>query len=253
MTHRGTAPARVRVVADRKLVLIQIDGLSSARLRRAIADGTMPTVGKLAEGGLRLFGCTIAAPPSTPVFQSALLYGPQRIVHGYTWFDRQRGRVCRMDVPEDIARVEAQLRDGTHRSPLLQVARGVSYFMGFMGGAVCAAFTLANGMRPRSHFRTERIIGSLLRATTHVPGEMARGLADLAHFVWTTGSARFEWDWLAMRVLCATYFEEVSTAYAVADVRRGVPMVYIDYVAYDEAAHRRGPDHEVSWRQLARI
>ena len=240
-------------MAAPKLLLIQIDGLSSSRLRRAIADGTMPEMAALSNGGRRLFGRTSAGPPSTPVFQSALLYGSQRIVHGYTWFDRERGRVCRMDVPEDIARVEALLVAGTHRSPLFKVARGASYFMGFIGGAARAAFTLANGLRPRHHYRTERIAGALVRASVHAPGELARAVADMVGFVRATGQSRFEWDWLSMRVLCATYFEEVSATFAAADLRRGVPLVYIDYVAYDEAAHRRGPDHPVSWQQLARI
>jgi Type I phosphodiesterase / nucleotide pyrophosphatase len=235
-----------------KVLLIQLDGLSSTRLLRAISDGTMPTVAELSDGGRRVFGRTSVAPPSTPVFQAALLYGKQRIVHGYTWFDRERGRVCRMDVPEDIARMEGQLQAGSPQSPLLKVLRGASYFVGFLGGAVKSAFTLANGMRPRYQYRTERILGALLRATVQVPREAGRGTADLVRSL-GQGPSRLEWDWLSMRVLCATYFEEVSTTFAAADLRRGVPIVFIDYVAYDEAAHRRGPDHPVALEQLARI
>ena len=254
MTHRGMRRADLRLVPP-KLLLIQLDGLSSARLRRAISDGTMPTVAALSDAGRRVFGRTSAAPPSTPVFQAALLYGKQRIVHGYTWFDRERGRVCRMDVPEDIARIEDQLQRGTTQSPLLKVLRGASYFVGFLGGAVRSAFTLANGMRPRYQYRTERILGALLRATAAVPTEATLGAADLLRFALQThpGPARLELDWLSMRILCATYFEEVSTTFAAADIRRGVPLVFIDYVAYDEAAHRRGPDHPVCWEQLRRI
>jgi hypothetical protein len=240
-------------VPARKLLLIQIDGLSSARVRRAIAAGMMPAVAELSDGGRCLHSRTSATPPSTPVFQSALIYGAQHIVHGYTWFDRERGRVCRMDVPEDIARVEGELAAGAGRSPLFQVAGAASYFMGFLGGAVRALFTIADGMRPARYFRTERLFGALVRSTVRMPFELARGIADLYRFWQRTGMSRFEWDWLAMRVLCSTYFEEVATALAAADLRRGTPMIYIDFLAYDEAAHRRGPDAPVCWEQLERI
>jgi hypothetical protein len=237
----------------RRLLLIQIDGLASSRLRRAIADGTMPAVAALSDSGRRIESRTCAVPPSTPVFQSALVYGPQRVVHGYAWFDRERGRVCRMDVPEDIARIEVQLLQHAGRRPLFQVLGAACYFSNILGGAVRAVFTIADGMLPRRAYRTERLVGAFARATARAPVELARGVVDLFRFRQRSGTTRFEWDWLAMRVLVSTYFEEISTTLAAADLRRGAPMVYIDFLAYDECAHRRGPDDPVCWVQLARI
>jgi hypothetical protein len=83
--------------------------------------------------------------------------------------------------------------------------------------------------------------------------ELARGAFDLARFAARERTLAFEWNWLAMRTLHATLFEELSMISATADLRAGAPIVFIDFIAYDEAAHRRGPDHPVALEQLARI
>ncbi len=237
-------------MTKRRLLLIQIDGLSSARLRRAIDGGAVPALAGLSRGGQNLYARRSATPPSTPVFQSALLWGRQAVVHGYTWFDRDTGRVRRMDVPEDIALVEEQLeRQATPRRSLFKITRAASYFITYLGGAVRVGFTVAGGLFPSRGFRTAVVARGLWRATGDLPGELARGVLDLAR---RDGHGR-EWGFLAMRLLWATYFEEIGVGNAVADMRRGAPLVYINFVAYDETAHRRGPDHPEALRELPRI
>jgi hypothetical protein len=46
---------------------------------------------------------------------------------------------------------------------------------------------------------------------------------------------------------------DAGTELALADIRRGVPRVYIDYLGYDEYAHRRGPDSELALYNLRGI
>src|SRR5205085_76726 len=46
---------------------------------------------------------------------------------------------------------------------------------------------------------------------------------------------------------------ELSTQGAVLDVLRGVPIIYLDYLGYDEYAHRRGPDSELALYNLVGI
>lgn len=174
-------------------------------------------------------------------------------MHGYAWFDREAGLIRRFDVPEDIAHVENQLRAASREPPLLAIAGAAGYFLTFLGGAARALFTLANGMRPSKGWRTPRHALALVRATLRAPGELVRALADAVRFAFRERTMAFEGTWLAMRVLYATYFEELSLSAALADLAAGAPIVYLDFVAYDEAAHRRGPDHPVAYAQLRRI
>jgi hypothetical protein len=233
-------------------LLIQIDGLSSARLLRAISAGLVPNLAALTGGGARVVGRTSAAPPSTPVFQGALLYGAQRVVHGYTWFDRAAGRVRRMDVPDDIALVEDQLERASPRHPLFRVAGAAAYFTSFVGGAARVAFTVASGLFPQRGFRARQVARGLLRAARRLPAEAAAALADFARHA-RDAEVDQELGYLAMRVVGATFFEEVGTRHAVADLEEGRPLVYIDFFGYDDVAHRRGPDHPEAFAQLPRI
>jgi hypothetical protein len=215
-------------------------------------QGMMPAMTRLCREA-RVQTRRSSGPPSTPVFHSALMYGQHEVVHGYSWFDREAGRICRMDVPDDISSMEAKLVAQSAFRPLLDGHGTSTYFMTFLGGAAKALFTLANGLAPSKITRTGALLKGLLRASASLPLELAKGVIDMVRFVRQQRSAAFEPTWLAMRVLHATYFEEISTIYAALDLQGGNRIVYIDFVAYDEAAHRRGPDHPVAMEQLRRI
>ncbi|MBI4511253.1 MAG: alkaline phosphatase family protein [Deltaproteobacteria bacterium] len=237
----------------RRLLLVQIDGLSGRRLKAAMAAGILPSASELCKGPAREIARATVVPPSTPAFHSALLYGRQNVVHGYTWFDRQAGIIRRFDVPDDVAQVEAQLRQKSRRPPLLSVRGSVSYFLTFLGGTARALFTFATGILPSRWWRTRLLFTAAIRAVFVAPLELLSGLIDLARFARRERTLRFEWNWLLMRVLYASLWEELATISAIADLREGSPIVVLNFVAYDEAAHRRGPDDPVAMAQLERI
>ena len=236
----------------RRLLIIQIDGLSGSRFERALAEGRMPHV---AAHCRRPAGWSrrIESAPSTPAFHSAILYGRQRLVHGYTWFDRERGIVCRFDCPDDVAAVEAQLAAGASRPPLLARKGTTSYLITFVGGAGRAFLTFATGLLPAPFWRKSHITLGLLRGAMRAPYELAAGLFDMAAFVAKHRTTLFEWNWLAMRLLHAVALEEIGTRSAVHDLTEGAGIVYANFIAYDEASHRRGPEHPVALAQLVRI
>jgi hypothetical protein len=145
------------------------------------------------------------------------------------------------------------LRAAASRPPLFAALHGVSYWMSFLGGAARSLFTIASGILPRQGLRTARLVAGVLAAAARLPREVARAAWDMARFVNSERTIQHEWDFLAMRLLHATLFEEVMTHHVLADLAAGAPFVYLDYIAYDEASHRRGPDHPVPFEQLARI
>ena len=56
-----------------------------------------------------------------------------------------------------------------------------------------------------------------------------------------------------MRLFVSVIMRDVSTQGAVLDILRGVPRVFLDYLGYDEYAHRRGPDAELALFNLQGI
>ncbi|MFH0900489.1 MAG: alkaline phosphatase family protein [Pseudomonadota bacterium] len=235
------------------MLLIQIDGLAASRLVRAMSGGVMPAMACFCLDRADSIAHVTMVPSSTPAFQSTLLYGQQQIVHGYSWFDRSHGIIRRFDVPEDISHVERQLQRAARRPPLLAIAGTVSYLAIFIGGAGRALLNIARGLGPSHWWRASRLGAGALKALLAIPSEVARAGGDMIRFVRSSTSRANEWNWLAMRVLHASFLEELSIASAVADLRSHAPIVYLDFLAYDEASHRRGPEHPVAIEQLRRI
>src|SRR5512146_873301 len=96
--------------SGRRLVLIQLDGVSHERLRWAIRTGHMPFLARrLDEGRLDVSRAYSGAPASTPAFQAGMMYGVAPSVPGFVWYDRHHGREVRMDRATDAAAMEASL------------------------------------------------------------------------------------------------------------------------------------------------
>ena len=138
LVRRGVAAAPV-APSRRRVVLLQIDGLSSRRLRQALARGDMPHLERWIDSGQAHLHCLRAASaPSTPVFTAGLLYGARGGVPGFAWYDRRLGRHVRMDLAEDVSAVESGLVGD--RRPLLD--GGTSYGTIWPGGAADAFFNV---------------------------------------------------------------------------------------------------------------
>ncbi len=258
IVRRGVAAAPVDP-ARRRLVLLQIDGLSSRRLRHALARGDMPHLKRwLDSGQARLRSLTSASAPSTPVFTAGLLYGARGGVPGFGWYDRSLGRQVRMDLAEDVSALEAGLCGA--RRPLLD--GGTSYGTIWPGGAADAFFNVvlfnygatSTGKLVRNAYdklvSTAAGVAIAGRVASRFALELAVGLWDFVRWCRRIHSTRFEWRFLYMRLFVSVIMRDVSTQAAIVDILRGVPCIFIDYLGYDEYAHRRGPDSELALYNL---
>ena len=248
--------------ARRRLILLQIDGLSSKWLERALSRGYFPHLSRrLAAGQFQWKRLTTVNAPSTPVFQAGLLYGEFGGIPGFGWYDRRLGRVVRMDLAEDCEAVQKDLDHGHDRTPgapTLLDDGGVSYGTIFTGRATDTFFNVIRWARPDSTpaERTPEpskntwdrlasvamwsVIGT--RLWKPLVMELGTGVWDLARFFHRERTTRFEWRFLYMRLFTSVVLREIETFGIILDVFRGVPVLYADYFGYDEYAHRRGPD-----------
>jgi len=247
----------------RRLVLVQVDGVSHRRLERAMADGWMPALAaRLASGRHLLATSRSGAPASTPAFQAGLFYGVSPSVPGFVWFDRETRREVRMDRPEDAAGVERRL---ARRAPGL-LRGGTSYFSIFSGGAALPHFCLS-GLAGDSeldwtapHVGAWDALASTLaqsvvtaRGALRVFHEAGEGLWDGVRWSLTLGRMKHEPRFFAHRLIFGAIFRELAVQGILVDLSRGIPAVFVDFIGFDETAHRRGPDAEAAQRCLATI
>jgi hypothetical protein len=246
---------------ERRLAIVQLDGVSRARLEQAIAEGYMPYLAsRLRVGRHALSSIRSGAPASTPAFQAGLFYGVSPSVPGYVWFDRRTGREVRMDRAEDAAALEAKLSCG--RPGLLR--GGVSYFSIFSGGASAPRFCLSGLAGDLDlewygrHFGAWDAVASILahsvtatRGAFRVAHEVGEGVIDGLRWSLALGRVKHEPLFLARRVLFDGLLRELALQGILVDMSRGIPAIYVDFIGYDETAHRRGPDARSAMRKLA--
>jgi hypothetical protein len=246
----------------RRLVIVQLDGVSRTRLERAMADGDMPALAaRLSHGGHAVSSCRSGAPASTPAFQAGLFYGVSPSVPGFVWLDRETGREVRMDRAADAAHVEGTL-SRTGGAPLLR--GGTAYFSIFSGGAALPHFCLsglagelelewyeANLGPPDALASTIAHSVTAARSAVLLAHEIGAGIVDGVRWAAALGRLKHEPRFLVHRLLIGAVLRELAVQGILLDLSRGIPVVYVDFLGFDEYAHRRGPDSPAALRNLA--
>lgn len=247
----GAAPA---ASPRRRLLIVQIDGLSRAVLEQALAAGCMPSLRRLLQRrGYRLSPMSVGLPTSTPAFQIAAMYGVRPDIPGFHYHDKRR----RADVYFPRAGDAALVEDAHARGRRGILAGGSAYGCVFTGGAVNNVFNFAMLKRPTGRgllrvvsafvvlswvivkcvtLTTLETIRAMLRLVADPVGETARG-----------------WRWLGLKVALSVWVRELFTLVTARDLYAGVRAIYVNYVDYDVFAHSFGPRHRRSLRALRRI
>ncbi|MGH7354808.1 MAG: hypothetical protein ACRELS_09575 [Candidatus Rokuibacteriota bacterium] len=134
----GRAPS----AGARRLLIVQIDGLSRVALREGLAAGHAPFLrALLADGTLRFEPMSVGLPTSTPAFQMAAMYGVRPDIPGFHYHDRRRGGDVHFPRGGDAAWVEASQAGGRRGivsggsarlpTPLTHPVQLYPYFLGY--------------------------------------------------------------------------------------------------------------------------
>lgn len=238
MDTQGTEPG---------LIIIQIDGLSKEQLEAAIAKKRMPFVTKLLHTeNYQLHTLYSGLPSSTPAFQGELFYGKKCAVPAFSFITQHNGQVVHMYQAAAAQQFEKILEKQTQG--LLK--GGSSYSNVFTGGAAEVNFC-ATSMGWDGLFKN-----------TNAPTVLAFVLLNLYSFirVFLLGILEFfiaitdffrglilgkdflrELLMIPSRVAIAILLRELITIGAKLDIARGMPIIHLNFLGYDEQAHRRGP------------
>ena len=247
----GPAPERSR---RRRLLVVQIDGLSRAVLEYALARGYMPFLARLLRRqGFRLEPMSVGLPTSTPTFQMGAFYGVEPDIPGFHYHDKRRGDDVYFPRGGDAAWVERprpgpaghprerqRLRLRLHRrrgeqpvqlrQPQAPHRRGAPARPGGVRGA-----GLGGDQGHRSH-----------------PGRAGRAPC-FGFFADPVGETARGWKWLALKIGISVWVRHLFTLATSRDLYAGVPAVYVNYLDYDVFAHAFGPRHRRALRSLRRI
>ena len=242
----------------RRFLIVQIDGLSRTLLDRALAGGSLRGLRRLlASGRLARRDLSVGLPASTPAFQAAIMYGGRPDIPGFHFYDKRAGRELHFP-----ARGVADLVERRHAEGRPGILEGGScYGCVFTGGAADSLWTFARLKRLARAGRGVRraALSALLLAwvalkrvgLTLVTLVRVAGRAILAL---AAGRVNLRWSMeaLLLDIGVSIWVRELFTLLVSADLYRGVPAIYVNFIDYDVFAHAYGPADRLAFRALRR-
>ncbi|MCW9050268.1 MAG: endonuclease/exonuclease/phosphatase family protein [Deltaproteobacteria bacterium] len=233
------------------LLMIQLDGLSRREFERALKSGEVPFMQRLIQREHYQVKTQYSGlPASTPAFQAELFYGVKNAVPAFTFNDPQLGRMIRMYEPEAASHFELLLANSGNQSLL---TGGSVYAGNFTGGSEEAHFCpAAMGWGPSLRSANPFVVFlllmsnlySFLRTAVLLPLELVLALVDFARGLSRGYDFFKELKFVPTRVAICILLRELAVIGAKIDMARGLPIIHLNFLGYDEQAHRRGPSSQ---------
>jgi uncharacterized membrane protein YvlD (DUF360 family) len=250
------------------VLFLQIDSLSYDTARRAVRDGSMPTLAAwLREGSHTMTTWHTDWSSQTGAEVSGILHGTNHDIFGFRWYDKERDHVCRVSHPVDAAAIERRISDGRG----LLAGGGASRGNLFTGDAPHVSLTMSalahllpgGGRRER---RARERLGAGYYAYFASPVNALRTIAvalvDVGRELMAAArerraDVRPRVDRGGIYPLArpgATVIARDVVVFAILeDMLAGRPVVYCDFLGYDEAAHHAGLERADSLAVLRSI
>jgi hypothetical protein len=236
-------------------VILQIDGLSEPILRNALRTGYMPFVSDLLhDGSHRLGKYEALAPSMTSAGQVGILHGVQPGIPAFRWWEKDRDYLMVSNHPEDAFEIER--RASNERDLLRDGGASISNLVS--GGASRAIATnsqLAAG--------GQGLQMSSFRMFLVNPYNITRGIGQFAGAVVNEYfQARRQrvrdvkprigrgMPFPFLKAATTTIMRDMVVDLIIGEMGRGTPIVYADYLGYDEVAHHAGPERPEAMAQL---
>jgi uncharacterized membrane protein YvlD (DUF360 family) len=245
--------ARRRVTVDGLdrpgTVVMQIDGLAEPILRRAIAEGRMPTLAAwIASGSHRLAGWECQIPSMTTASQAGVLHGDYTDLPAFYWYEKEHRRLMASGRPSDLHDVETRLSNGS----------------GLLAGHGWSVMALFSGDAERSIMTTTTSVNDTGKLSVE-PGDFAAYMIDpynlyrgLAGFVgegllecWQALRQRMEnvqprthraGKFILQRAASVVIARDATTWGVVLGMYQAQPVIFCNYLGYDEVGHYAGPE-----------
>ncbi|UOY00244.1 alkaline phosphatase family protein [Blastococcus sp. PRF04-17] len=236
------------------MLFLQIDGLSYETARRAVRDGSMPTLAAwLRSGSHVLTSWHTDWSSQTGSAVSGILHGSNHDVPGFRWYEKDRDHVMRVSHPADAAEVERRHSDGRG----LLAGGGASRGNLFTGDAWHVSLTMSSlGFLPerarRARRRRDRVgAGYYAYFANPVNALRTIGVSFVDIYRELRAAAQQRRADVRPRVSRGGIYplarpgttviaRDVVVSALLEDMLAGRPVVYADFLGYDEVAHHSG-------------
>ena len=229
------------------LLILQIDGLARTQLEQALANGRMPFLKKLIDRGhfdeLSFYS---GLPSTTPAVQAEVMFGARCAVPAFQFLHRATGKTALMYEQEWAKQIGRQLAE--EHQLLLDGGRSYSniYAAGAEESRFCAETMDGANLREMTRPWKLAIVGALyflriMRVAALAVLELIIALADMIRGLAGRQPWRAELHCIPSRVGVSIVMREWLRVMLKLSIEEGAPIIYGNFLGYDEQAHRRGP------------
>ncbi|NEM05887.1 phage holin family protein [Geodermatophilus normandii] len=234
------------------VLFLQIDGLGADTVRRAVRDGSMPTLAAwLRSGSHALTVWHTDWSSQTGASVCGILHGSNHDILGFRYYEKDRDHVVAVSHPADAAEVERRHSDGRG----LLAGGGASRGNLFSGDAPHVSLTMSALplVTARRSLRRRERVGAGYYAYFANPVNALRTLAVSLADVYRelVAAARQRRADVRPRVSRGGIYplarpgttviaRDVVVAAILEDMLAARPVVYADFLGYDEVAHHSG-------------
>ncbi|ALG15684.1 phage holin family protein [Kibdelosporangium phytohabitans] len=234
------------------VIFLQIDGLGYDTVRRAVRDGDMPTLAEwINEDSHTLEMWQTDWSSQTGASVSGILHGDNHDILGFRWYEKDRDHVMACAHPKDAAEIERRHSDGRG----LLSGGGAGHGNLFTGDAdhvtltMSAVPVLGKEVRRGRHGRTGSGYYTYFARPVNVVRTFASALMDIGREILASTSQKRRG--VRPRINRGGFYpiarsgttvitRDVVVAAIIEDILAGRPVVYADFLGYDEVAHHSG-------------
>jgi putative membrane protein len=239
---------------------LEIDGLATPVLQKAMEQGYAPTMKRwLDEGNHKLIHWETDLSSQTSASQAGILQGSNYNIPAFRWYDRSRKMIVASSNPDEVARLEKELSNGDG----LLIDNGASRG-NLMSGDAPNVMNTASTIKDFSRFHTGDFYAYFAS-----PYNFSR---TLLLFFWDIVLERYRfWQdrrndvqprldkhhrnfkYALVRGVTTTILRELNIYTLIGDIYAGAPSAYATFVGYDEVAHHSGVESKDAFDALFKI
>ncbi len=242
----------------RGLMMMEIDGLSYHHIRKALADGLLPTLqAMIDEEGYVLSKVDCGIPSQTSACQAGIMFGDNYDIPAFRWFDKTEGRLIVSG--SDAAYLNARYAKGQG------LMRGGSSIDNMLNGdAEKSLLTLADLKTDDKEQKARRaedirllmldpyfFMRAIVLFFGAVIRELWEGWQQRRNDVYPRLN-RLHHFYPFVRAATSILVRDLSANLTRLDIVRGSPSIYVTWPGYDEVAHHSGPWTKDAFGELKR-
>ena len=238
------------------IIYLEIDGLGLPVLRRAMRDGSAPTMARWAhEGSHRLTEWETDLSSQTGASQAGILLGSNEGIPAFRWVEKETGTMMTCSAPRDCAEIERR-----HATGIGLLVNGGASRGNLLSGEADEAILTVSRMEAETKanpgyraffangFNVSRVFVLIV---WEVILEIVASTRAVRRDVQPRGHRGGKYPLL--RAAMCVFVRDLIAYGVLQDMMRGRPAVYATFASYDEVAHHSGLERADTLEALRKV